>query len=360
MSVERLPNGRGWRTRWRDSNGKPKSKSFQRKADADHKDREVKRAKALGPHMLRELEREDVTLAQYVNGDFRSYANTLVPSTRRHYDWALSNHLRELADEPLRALDVPRVARHQRWLLDHGRTPNTVRAAMTKLSGILQVAAEDGLINANPVRSLRKHPLPRKPAIVPFDPWQAEALLEGFTGRSRVIVALGWHLGLRPKEIRLVSWDGFHGDTFTIRAEQTKKGAARDRTIAVPADTARILRAWRLESGGRDDDPIVGPLSDEAQRQWGLLHLKPAAKALGRDEPTVIYTLRHSHASALHYAGFTIAEASQRMGHDPQTHLKHYAHVVAGISGRRYAGLDELIAEARAELACQQRVTNRA
>src|SRR4051794_35885407 len=98
MSVHR--HGKQWRTRWRDSTGKPKSKVFARKADADHLDREVKRAKALGPHMLRELERHDVTLAQFVDGGFRSYANTLVDSTRAQYNWALSNHLRELADEP--------------------------------------------------------------------------------------------------------------------------------------------------------------------------------------------------------------------------------------------------------------------
>ncbi|HEY6892217.1 MAG TPA: hypothetical protein VI300_30715, partial [Solirubrobacter sp.] len=73
MSVHR--HGKGWRTRWRDSNGKPKSKVFDRKADADHLDREIKRAKALGPHMLRDLERHDVTLAQFVGDGFRPYVN---------------------------------------------------------------------------------------------------------------------------------------------------------------------------------------------------------------------------------------------------------------------------------------------
>ncbi len=44
-----------WRARWRYSNCKPKSKVFARKAYAYHHYREVKRAKALCPHMLREL-----------------------------------------------------------------------------------------------------------------------------------------------------------------------------------------------------------------------------------------------------------------------------------------------------------------
>ena len=77
-------------------------------------------------------------------------AGTLMPKSRAHYQWALDHHLTELADEPLSALDVPRLNRHRRQLLDGGRSLNTVRAVMAKLSGILQIAAEDGLITGNP------------------------------------------------------------------------------------------------------------------------------------------------------------------------------------------------------------------
>ena len=62
------------------------------------------------------------------------------------------------------------------------------------------------------------------------------------------------------------------------------------------------------------------------------------------------YTLRHSHASALHYAGFTVPEAARRMGHSAVKHLDTYAHVIDAISGQRYPDLDDLIAAARAEL----------
>jgi hypothetical protein len=58
--------------------------------------------------------------AEFVDGGFRAYAATLAPKTREHYDWALQHHLRELADEPLLALDVPRLAMHQQFLLERG------------------------------------------------------------------------------------------------------------------------------------------------------------------------------------------------------------------------------------------------
>ena len=59
---------------------------------------------------------------------------------------------------------------------------------------------------------------------------------------------------------------------------------------------------------------------------------------------------QHSHASALHYAGFTPVEAANRLGHGVGLHWQHYAHVIESMSGTRYDDLDALIAGARAEL----------
>lgn len=361
MSVQR--HRKAWRVRWREG-GKQHSRTFDRKGDADTFDREVKRRLQIGPHLMRELDRNQQTLTQWVDGGFRSYVSTLTPKARAHYQWALDHHLTELADEPLSALDVPRLARHQRMLAETGRTPNTVRAAMAKLSGILQIAAEDGLITGNPVRSLRKLPAPPRTPVRPFTPAELETLLDTFTGRGRIIVVLAWRLGLRPIEIRRVTWDGFNGETFTIRADQTKRSAAWARTITVDRETARELRAWQLASGGRDDDLIVGPLSEEALRQWAYQHLQPAAKRLTGRADVVTYTLRHSHASALHYASYTVPEAAERMGHSAVKHLDTYAHPIKALGGQRYADLDALIAAARTsghtDLVCPESAPSRA
>ena len=132
---------------------------------------------------------------------------------------------------------------------------------------------------------------------------------------------------------------------------RTKKSAARTRTIKVPAATARELKAWRLEAGRPgDDEPIIGPTTPSALNQFGWKVLRPAAQRVCRRNDISLYTLRHSHASACHYAGFTVPAAALRLGHGRTLHVRTYAHVIDAIEDRRYSNLDELIVAARAEL----------
>jgi integrase len=352
MSVHR--DRKSWRVKWRE-NGKPKSRSFPRKGDADRFDAEMTRRLALGPHLARELDRSVLTLGAFVEGGFRTHAATLAAGTRAKYDWALEGYLTELADEPLIALDVPRLAVHQQLLLDRGATANTVRDVMTRLSGVLQIAVEHGHMPANPVRSLRKVPADPADDARPLAPAELERVIASFQGRDRAIALLGGHLGLRPIEIRSAPWLAFSGTTLTIGAARTKRTAARTRVIDVPQVTALELKAWRLESGGRDNDPIVGPMTANAIRLWGAKRLRPAvATIVPSFTDASTYTLRHSHASALHYASHTPAEAARRMGHGLGLHWTTYAHVIESISGERYPDLDALIRAARNDLVFRQ------
>jgi integrase len=178
-------------------------------------------------------------------------------------------------------------------------------------------------------------------------------------GRDRAIALLGGHLGLRPKEIRSVPWSAFDGNTLLVGRAHTKRAAMRTRSIAVPVATARQLREWQLQSGRRDDEPIIGPMSANALRLWGAKSLRRAVSTAtgGRITDATVYTLRHSHASALHFCGFTVPEAARRLGHGGALHLRTYAHVIESITGQRYADLDELIAAARAAVPLMFRAT---
>jgi integrase len=82
----------------------------------------------------------------------------------------------------------------------------------------------------------------------------------------------------------------------------------------------------------------------------GARKIGPAAgRVTGRGDVS-IYTLRHSHASALHYAGWTVPAAARRLGHGPALQVTHYAHVIDALDGGpHFADLDALIAAARAE-----------
>lgn len=347
MSIHR-ENGK-WRVKYR-IGGKQRSRTFDRKGDARTFAAEVTRRRQLGPLLATELDREMLTLEQFVRSGFRTHAAALSSSSRAKYAWALERHLAELLDEPLRAIDVPRVVAHQHHLLEAGRSPQTTREALIYLSGIMQVAAEHGLIPANPVRAVRK-PLADREEVRPLAPVQLETLIASLEGRDRIIVLLAGHLGLRPLELRSIPWRSLADETLLVGKAQTKRTARRARTIDVPRLTAQELREWRLASGVPDDDqPIIGPLSPEGLKSWTRQRFAPRVKAATGRQDVTLYTLRHTHASLCHYAGLTVPEAARRLGHSPTLHITTYAHVIDGLRGRRFDGFDDLIATARAEL----------
>jgi integrase len=354
MSVHR-EKGK-WRVKYRVA-GKQRSRTFDRKSDARTFDAEVTRRRQLGPALVAELDRELMTLEDYVRGPWRAHAATLAKPTRLKYAWALEKHLSELLEQALITIDAPMIAAHQRLLIERGATPSTVREVMAKLSGILQIATEHGHMPANPARAVRSVPAAPGEEIDPLTPIELECLLGGLRGRDRAIALLGGHFGLRPLEIRQVRWTDLSENALMIGRAQTKAAARRPRVITGPAVAVRELRAWQLESGGRGSDPIIGDLTANALRLWGYKRLRPAVKAAtdGRITGATTYTLRHSHASACHYVStLTVPEICRRLGHSQQTHFLHYAHVIDSISGERYTDLDALVAAARADLMFRQ------
>lgn len=350
MSIHK--RGNKWQVKWRQGD-RQRSRTFLRKGDAITFETDIRRRKQLGPTLLNELDRSEQTLAQFVSGGWRVHAANLSAASRATYAWALEKHLAELLDEPLVSLDVPTLASHQRLLLERGATPTTVREVMIRLSGIMQISVEHGLIPGNPVRSLRKPRIEAGEEITPMTPIELERLITSLEGRDRAIALLGGHLGLRPGEIRSVPWSVLSDRALNIGRKHTKATARRPRTIAVPEVTARELKEWRLRSGRPDLSlPIIGPLSENGMKLWGAKRLRPAVAAAtkGRITDATVYTLRHTHASALHYASFTVPEAARRLGHGGETHIRVYAHVIEAISGQRWPDLDALIASARADL----------
>jgi integrase len=174
---------------------------------------------------------------------------------------------------------------------------------------------------------------------------------------------LAAHLGLRPLECRLAIWGALGDGVFSVGKARTKVTGRRTRVIAVPDATMRELRSWRMRSGRpADDQPIVGPMSENAMKCWGRGVLRRAIKVAsnGRIEDGSLYLLRHSHASSLHYCStFTVPEAARRMGHGAELHLRTYAHAMETMSGRCWPDLDAMISAARADLGSLHRTAAR-
>jgi integrase len=345
MSVHKRKGKRGdtWFVRYREGGRQVERGGFPRKGDAEDWELRYTRQKLGLP--VQELV-SGMTLAQFIETAWQTHVVTLELSkgSREKYAWALEVHCKELLDRPLAALTVPALAAHQQIMLDRGASANTIREVFMYLGRVLQVAVMHGhLKNGNPARGVlkaKRHRRREKPALTPHE---LETLLLGVTGRSRAIVVLGGWLGLRPLEIVRARWDMLVDGELRIGSADTKTTAAWARVVKVDRLALAELRAWQLESGGRGRDPIVGDMTENALKLWGSKHLRPRVSEVtgGRIAKASTYTLRHTHASALHYAGFTVPEAARRLGHSNETHLIYYAHVL-DMGGERYADLDAL------------------
>ena len=334
MSIHK--EGTKWRVKYRLAGRSTVARSTAR-ATRSLFDADIRRRRQLGPVLAAELQRETETLDQFIRGSWRAHAATLAPKTTPEVRWVLSNHLGTLGDEPLATLDVARLAAHQRHLLDRGVRPNTVRAVHAQIAGILQIAVEYGRIPANPARSMRKIKADPIAPVRPLEPIEIEALIAATTGRDRAMIVLGGYFGLRPIEIRRVTWSRLHGNTLTVAKVDTKPSAS-PRTITGPDRrhhrTQDVeVRVWSTRRRRTDHR------ADVAQHE--RVERAPASHRPRRRRPhdVTAYTLRHSHASALHHCGFTVPRAAERMGHTTIVHLGTYAHVLDTMD--RYADIDD-------------------
>jgi integrase len=355
VSIHKHKNG--YLVKWRED-GRQRSKTFRRRDHAQAWERDRVDRAQLGPRLAaKHLDQPDelMTLDQFIVGEWRTHAlNHLSHSTRTMYAWALEKHCAELLDQPLIALTAPVLSEHQQLMFGRGASPNTVREVFAHLASVLQLAVQYGHVPGNNARGLRKVRKHIRPEVTPLYPAEFERLLAMLEGRDRAIAVLGGYLGLRPIEIRLARWDQLRDGKFHIAAADTKPTAAYPRSIVLPRFADVELREWQLRSGGRGRAPIVegeggGAMTPNALRLWGSKRLRPCAQTVteGRIAKITTNTLRHSHASALHYAGFTVPEAARRMGHKQATHLLHYAHILEGMGDDRYAGLDALYSAMR-------------
>lgn len=183
MSIER--RGDGWRVRWRDPSGTPRSRQFDTKRDAAAWDGEVKRRRRVGELGL--LDAGAQTLAQFGEEWWQTYALAkLAPSTRETYAYLYDKHvLPTLGAVRLRDLSPEHIDHLVAELVAKGLAPGTVTKIVgSVLQGILQRAVEWRRIPANPCSLVRKPVARRQRAAHPLSLARVEAVRERLDHRG--------------------------------------------------------------------------------------------------------------------------------------------------------------------------------
>ena len=335
MSVQK--RGKVWRVRWEEGD-RHRSRTFDRKRDADLFDGELRRRRQLGD--LASLDAGTETLDEYVTGTWApTYAALLAPSTRKLYAGLYDFHIAPtLGTVPLRELTSELVGRWQADRLSAGAGREVVRKALTLLGGIVQRAVESGRVQTNTVRLVRKPKVTRRHEVRPLAPATVEAMRAVSDPRDAALLSLLAYAGLRPGEALALRWGDVRERTLLVErsvslgAEKaTKTGATR--TVRLLAPLAADLREWRMRSGRPDDRALAfpgrdgRPWSQPAYQSWRRRAFARAASAAGVQGARP-YDLRHSFASLLLHEGRNVIYVARQLGHGAQLTLGTYGHVI--------------------------------
>lgn len=213
--------------------------------------------------------------------------------------------------------------------------PATARVYRSSLRGFLTYLYQERKIIKRDLASFtvapRHYGLAKPPTFL--RPKQLQKLFAGFSlcsdsdMRTYAMMHLGYSLGLRPKEIALISLDDICFSKAQLTVEDRKN--TRPITLPLPDATLKAVAAYRIavrpESKHRtlflSLHPPYGPISANTISQ----HVKKAMTAVGLASST--YWLRHTYAQNLLESGASVFEVKEMLGHDDIESTQKYLHV---------------------------------
>lgn len=368
MSVERVERKGGavWRVRWRDEQGRARSKVVGRKRDADAFDAEVVRRKRTGDLDLLSGGRQ--TLADFAQEWWKLYAApNLAARTLRSYAGLWDRHvLPRLGAMRLNAITPEAIERFRAELEADGVGQPTIYRALALLQGILRRAVEWRRIGHNPVKAVQKPKVRRQREVRPLSPLTVERLRAAMAKRRKhgardaALIGLLAYAGLRPQEALALRWGDVRERTLLIEkaadgqggVKPTKTGQARTVRLLVPL--ASDLAEWR-RSLDQPDAALLFPngsggiWNDPAWQTWHRDAWVPACRAVGL-EGARPYDLRHSFVSLLIHEGCSVVEVARQAGHSPTMTLDVYSHVFDEFDIAERVSAEDQIAQARRDV----------
>ena len=339
MSVHKTTSRKSpWRVLFRDHAGHQRSRSFATHKQAVAFDATIKTTEPADRapiekttnELLADVETPDgMLLRDWLTEWFRNYGPTWAPMTLKDRAHVASRWITPLlGDVPLANFTPRLVRRYRAAICEQGASNNRANAVVTILSAALSAAVEDGVMEMNPCRGMRRLPHHRN-AIRALTPLEVEAIRYAMpTPRDKIIVSLIAYAGLRPAEVCGLTWGHIGADMILV--DQSVQNAKLGPTKTRRARTVRILPVLQadLDAYGRRSDHDLVVCGDKG----GFLNWNIWGKRVWRsvvpDEDVVPYALRHTFASLALHEGRSLPWIAGEMGHaSATTLLDHYAHL---------------------------------
>lgn len=334
-SIKKLASGK-WQARYRDEDGKQRSKNFPRQVDAQRWMNEITASIVTGQYVDPTVGR--ITFREY----YKRYAarQMWVAGTVKAMNLAAySTSFVDLPMGRIRSSDV------EEWVksMSASLQPGTVKTRYDNVRAVFKAARRDLVIASDPTDGV-KLPRRRRPSAamsIP-SPEQVSAIMAAADDRFSMFIALCAIGGLRLGEaagVQLGDIDWKQETVAVSRQVQRADGGGveihapkcgSERVVYLPteimemlsehvkADRARILSQGWLFAGAGDD-----PLNQNgAHRQW-----REALRAAGLSN-IKLHDLRHFYASGLIAAGCDPVTVQRSLGHKSASiTLNTYSHL---------------------------------
>lgn len=348
------PRGVRYKVVFEDSEGQQRTKNFRslKEAKAFQGDIRLKKSKSvrIDPAPGR------VTVEEFWKHFLKTAA--IRPSTRALYETHGRLYvLPALGKKQLQSVTMADIKVTLADIRAVGKSAATLHAVRRLLHRVFAVAVEEDRVPRNPVSGVKVEKVePREPRFltqeevrriageVP-DPYRALVLFLAFTGlRIGEASALRVkNLDLTARTARVVENSPEVGGRKYVGPTKTSK----PRTVRFGAGLAGILKA-HLAAYGTPLNPesfvFTSPEGEQVrQNNFRKRIFQPAARRAGTDPVPTVHDLRHTAASLMARAGFSMRDAQEQLGHSHATMTDRYTHLFPEDREQKVAALDALL-----------------
>ena len=242
--------------------------------------------------------------------------------------------------------------------------PRTIHKIYSVLRSVFALAVDLDVLESSPCRP-EKIRLPRieEPQVQFYTVKEAEKLLCCLASEPvkwRCLVTMALFTGMRRGELLALRWEDIDMKTgavnvtksqYKLAGQQTQIKSTKTpksiRTLYVPQQVLALLRLWREEQAqknpARDNMPVFTgrggvPMSpDSVTTTWRLFLKKydlPHRK---------LHSLRHSTATLLLSAGFSLADVSAQLGHSNLKTTAIYTHALSDSAKRASKTMEKML-----------------
>ncbi len=287
------------------------------------------------------------TLNTYMNTWLRSAQ--VRPSTKKRYANCIEHINCKLGNVRLDEL-TPQHIRDHIYSLE--LKPSTQGIVLTALKAACNQAVEDGLIEKNPAKRVKK-PVgasasrTRRPLQADEDfskenvlsPKDVNELLDELKGSDVWLPTYTlWQTGLRRGELCGLRWFDIDFDNHRIHVRATAteqrtltspKTARSEGSVSITEELANLL----IEKRAEPNHFVFSETPNKPVRP-GTFAMRLRSQLKGsRFEKVTPHDLRHSHGSALLDAGWSIARVANRLRDSQATLVKTYSHEILNEKG---------------------------